>query len=189
MPAEVQVMCPKCGRPQRAGPPTCSNCGAALPDAPLPTVRADFGLRGGRQLRCVDGALVYLRREGAGPVFLPLTEVRRIAHAARPAFEALLLLVPAVVLLVLGHAAARTAGALLLLAALLGVGLLKVHAVLLAPRKGAGVTRWPLGWAWRGSSRDARFERAWAELGEALRVQGMDVERAEQGPRDEGARG
>lgn len=181
-------MCPQCGRPQRAGPPTCAQCGAALPDAPLPAVRADFGLRGGRQLRCVDGALVYLRAAGASPVFLPLPEVRRIAHGARPAFEALLLLVPAVVLLALGPAAAHAAGALLLLAALLGVGLLKVHAVLLARRKG-GVERWPLGWAWRGSSRDARFERAWAELGHALRAQGMDVERPDADARDEGARG
>ncbi len=97
MSAEVLVMCPQCGRPQRSAA-ACVNCGAALPtatdaprsardallDAYSPFLEGDVG--GGRKLLLSEKRLEWT---GEPSLRVDLSDLTRVQLTARPVYEAL----------------------------------------------------------------------------------------------------
>ncbi|PTL82380.1 zinc ribbon domain-containing protein [Vitiosangium sp. GDMCC 1.1324] len=181
MPAEVLVMCTRCGRPQRAGAGFCSACGAELPEAPLPpgasTPAAPFlsaELAGGRVLTGVGNRLSFRPGASATPFLLELPGLRRLTLVHRPHYEVLILSAVALGVLPFVPGPVRV---LLGLLALVGVALALTERryTLVLESSGAVETRWDLGSVRRGSPMEQRVRAAWLTLSDVVRARGVQV--------------
>jgi hypothetical protein len=99
MPAEILIMCPRCGRPQRSQGNRCVHCLAALsPVAEQPTgsqnesanepfLEADLGL--GRRVLLSANSLEFSSPSGASPLSVELPMLESVTLVQRPVWESL----------------------------------------------------------------------------------------------------
>lgn len=101
MPAEILIMCPRCGRPQRAQGDHCIHCLATLAPAPAqapsvkndpvpdpsePFLEADLGL--GRRVLLSAKQLQWMPRQGE-TVIVDLAKLESVTLVTRPVWESL----------------------------------------------------------------------------------------------------
>lgn len=173
-------MCGACGRPQPAGGPRCIDCGAVLPDAPMPMprgapapfLRADLG--GGRTLSGEGEQLSYRGSASEPPQVVELGSLRGVELRTRLFREALALGAFALLGVMARPPALKAVAFGVAAVGVLLAVLCRSHELVLET-SATGRVRWPLGLARRGSERDARLLAAWDALAGAARARGVPV--------------
>lgn len=184
MSAEILVMCPGCGLPQKART-ACTRCGATLPESPVPlsdvsapstpdvSPAAVISLGGGRHLAIDDDALQL--GEGNAAQRVSLASIQR-ASLERSWNK------PSAVVVVVGVLSAAIVPLwplrlLALLVAAAGVWSLtrdRRYVLRLEPRQGEPI-RVLLGTGTRGGARGVTAQSAWVLASEELRRRGVEV--------------